>query len=95
MNVFLCGYMGAGKSSIGKQLATLLNYSFIDSDQYIEDLQKMSISDIFASKGENQFREIEFQLLEDILEEENTVVALGGGSLEHHKLDRRIRSSAL
>ena len=81
MNIILCGFMGCGKSTIGKFLAKKNNLKFIDSDEYIVETQKMSISDIFKSFGEEKFREIETLAIKDISAFNNYIVALGGGAV--------------
>ncbi|MDY2587123.1 shikimate kinase [Winogradskyella aquimaris] len=81
MIVALMGYMGSGKSTIGKELATVLNYKFLDLDSVISDAEKSSISDLFKKKGEIYFRKKEAFYLNEILKSENHVVlALGGGT---------------
>lgn len=75
------GYMGSGKSSIGKELSKILNYKFIDLDTYIEGEEEMSVSKIFDSKGEIYFRKKEMFYLKQLLEtKDNFVLALGGGT---------------
>ena len=64
MKIILIGLMGAGKTTIGKELSNKLNLRFIDMDDEIEKQSKMSIVDIFEKYGENRFREIESKLLE-------------------------------
>ena len=59
MIVVLMGYMGSGKSTLGKELATVLNYDFLDLDAYIVEKEKASISDLFKTKGEIYFRKKE------------------------------------
>lgn len=79
--IILVGFMGCGKSTVGSQLAQRLNCSFIDTDVYIEDKFKMSISDIFKEKGESFFRKQETACLEDVLEiSESKVISVGGGT---------------
>jgi shikimate kinase len=81
MKIFLLGYMGSGKSFIGKQLANSLEYDFLDLDNEIEKENNMTISEIFDRKGEIFFRKAERQKLEELLELDSpTVVALGGGT---------------
>ncbi|WP_434035406.1 shikimate kinase [Formosa sp. 4Alg 33] len=81
MNLILIGYMGSGKSTLGKKLAKTLNYPFIDLDHYIEEKEELSISELFKVKGEIYFRKKEHEYLKEILEEQNDVVlALGGGT---------------
>ncbi len=75
------GITGVGKSTIGKKLADKLNYYFIDSDQEIEDLLGKTINQVFADHGENYFRQIEKNLILDIMSrDEKFIIALGGGS---------------
>ncbi len=81
MNTILCGFMGCGKSTIGKHLAQKYNSKFIDLDDYIVEKQNMSISDIFKEFGEAKFREIETQAITEISEFDNYIVALGGGAI--------------
>ena len=79
--IVLLGYMGSGKSSVGKLLANDLSIPFIDLDDYIEDRLHMSIPDIFGKKGEIYFRKQEHLLLKEIMESEaGSVIALGGGT---------------
>lgn len=78
--IFLTGYMGSGKSSAGKTLATQLGYEFIDLDKFIEQEYKMTIPEIFSSKGEKEFRSMEHNMLKKVIEKENVVVACGGGT---------------
>lgn len=80
--IFLTGFMGSGKTTLGKDLASLLNYRFIDVDAFIEQQEKQTISSIFETKGEAYFRNIESECLGHlIIETESTVVALGGGTI--------------
>ncbi|MDR2621916.1 MAG: shikimate kinase [Dysgonamonadaceae bacterium] len=76
---FLIGYMGSGKTTVGKQLAKKLNLQFIDMDLFIENRYHKSISDIFEEKGESAFREIEQKALLEIIDFENVVISTGGG----------------
>lgn len=81
MKIVLVGYMGSGKSTVGKLLAKELGYSFLDLDEVLENRMESSISDIFKSKGEVFFRKKEHQLLKDVLSEEsNFVLSTGGGT---------------
>lgn len=81
MKIVLLGYMGSGKSTVGKALAEKLNFPFKDLDSEIEILEGKTISQLFSEKGEIYFRKIENQLLKKILQNENNlVVATGGGT---------------
>lgn len=78
--IFLIGFMGSGKTSLGKLLARKLNFDFLDTDKLIEEQEKSSIQEIFNSKGESYFRELEHQLLKNISENRfATVFSTGGG----------------
>ena len=78
--IFLLGFMGSGKSTLGKQVANDLNYRFVDLDDWIENRTCKSISQIFEEDGEEEFRKLETESLEHLMNEENIVVALGGGT---------------
>lgn len=77
--IFLIGFMGAGKTSFGKRLASDLSLSFIDTDVYIENKYKKTVSSLFAEKGELEFRKLERNILEEISKIEDVVIATGGG----------------
>ena len=79
-NIVLIGFMGAGKTTIGKKLAKALEYEFIDTDEWIEKEQGRKISDIFAEDGEAVFRDMETDLLKCLQNsEEKFVLSIGGG----------------
>jgi shikimate kinase len=78
-NVYLIGFMGSGKSTVGKILAEKLNMNFIDIDKLIEEKEGMKIKDIFEQKGESYFRELERKQIEAIVNQEGLVVSTGGG----------------
>ena len=73
--------MGAGKSTIGKELAKKLHYGFVDSDELIEKSVDKSVMQIFATQGERYFRIVEEDILTTISHQENVVVATGGGCI--------------
>jgi shikimate kinase len=78
--IFLIGYMGAGKTAIGKRLSKKLNLQFIDMDTFIENRYRKKINELFAKKGEEYFREIERKTLQEIVQFENVIVSTGGGT---------------
>lgn len=78
--VFLLGYMGSGKSTVGKKLATKLRCSFIDMDQTIEDMTGKSIESIFNTDGEDAFRQLEHSVLVSLLTRKDSVISTGGGT---------------
>ena len=78
--IFLVGFMGAGKTTVGRELAPCLNYDFVDLDDLIEERMGMSVQAIFARLGEAEFRRAESKVLENSRDMTRTVVALGGGA---------------
>ena len=80
MRYFLIGFMGSGKSSIGKQLAKELNIKHIDLDNLIEESENITIPDIFNNSGETYFRKLEEKYLKETIKEDNILVSTGGGT---------------
>lgn len=80
-NVFLCGFMATGKSSVGKSLAAALNCEFLDMDALLEAEAGTTISEIFSSQGEPAFRTMESRMVERIAQRSGCVVATGGGTI--------------
>jgi shikimate kinase len=78
--IFLIGYMGAGKTTIGKKLAQQMNLTFIDLDYHIEARYHQTINKLFAEKGEEAFREIEQRMLHEVAMFEDVLISTGGGA---------------
>ncbi len=78
--IYLVGFMGSGKSSVGRELAARLGYSFADLDNEIERSQKISVQGIFRQFGEGRFRQLEHEFLERLSRRPHVVIALGGGA---------------
>lgn len=78
--VALVGLMGAGKSTVGRRLATKLGRPFVDSDDEIEKAAGLSVADIFALHGEDEFRRVEYKVLQRLLSGPPQVLATGGGA---------------
>jgi shikimate kinase len=91
--IVLVGFMGAGKTTVGRLLAAQLGVPFTDSDQVIEDRAGKPIRQIFADDGEAAFRALEHQVIADLLAGQDIVLALGGGALEH-ALTRKLLTEA-
>ena len=92
MNIAITGMMGSGKSSVGRIVARVLNMKFADTDEIIERVERMSISDIFAKKGEPYFREVETRIVKEVSQEDNQVIACGGGVVLKQENVRQLRS---
>ena len=84
-SIILCGFMGAGKTSVGKELANRHNLKFIETDEYIEKKQNMTIKEIFEKYGEDYFRDLENEVTREISNSENCVVSTGGGLMTYKR----------
>ena len=82
--------MGCGKSTIGKKLSEILNIKLVDTDARIEERQGMTVSEIFATKGEPFFRDLETGTLQELLEEKESMVISVGGGLPLREENRRL-----
>ena len=80
IRIFLIGYMGAGKTTLGKAFAREMGLTFVDLDWYIEERFHKSIRQLFTERGEDGFRELEKRMLHEVAEFENVVVSTGGGT---------------
>ena len=80
-SVVLVGFMGTGKSSVGKILAKHMRRQLVDVDQYIEKKEKRKISDIFEKEGEAEFRRLEKEAIREISEIDGAVITTGGGAV--------------
>ncbi len=80
MIIFLTGFMGSGKSHIGRELAPLMGFEHIDLDRWLEEQEGCSVKNIFEEKGEHYFRELERKFLEALDKERNLVISTGGGA---------------
>ena len=91
--IFLTGFSGSGKSTIGPLLANSLGYEFVDLDQSIEKSAEKSITQIFAENGEEFFRALELHSLTELVKQNRLVVSLGGGVLENDQSYALIKKS--
>ena len=78
--ILLIGFMAAGKTTLGKALARELGLQFIDLDHYIENRYRSTVSQLFAERGEEAFRQIERNMLHEVAEFEDVIIATGGGT---------------
>jgi shikimate kinase len=92
-NIILTGFMGTGKSEVGKQLAVVLGRKFIDTDIQIEKEEGLSIAQLFADRGEPYFRERERQMIARACRENGVVIATGGGAMVSEENAARLKAS--
>ncbi|MDX1671002.1 MAG: shikimate kinase [Balneolaceae bacterium] len=93
--IFLCGFMGSGKSTIGRQLADELEQPFRDLDSYIEEQAGKSIPDIFRQEGEKHFRDLERRCLLKTVRSCSGVISLGGGALQNQQIVDHLKLKGL
>ena len=91
--LFLTGYRGTGKSTVGRIVADRLGLSAVDSDDAIEAAAGMPIAEIFADRGEPAFRDLEERVVAGLCERDNLVVALGGGAVLRESTRERLTAS--
>ena len=84
-NIILTGFMGTGKTAVGRRLAMLLNMELIDVDTEIEKSQQMTINEIFRQFGEPRFREIETEMIQKLSERKDVIISTGGGAVLKQK----------
>ena len=94
-NIILCGFMGCGKSTVGKQLSERMGMKFIDTDSYIEQKEGMTISEIFAEKGEDYFRSLELEVCKELSNLHAAVISTGGGTLLKDKNVKAIKKNGV
>ena len=94
-SVALVGLMGAGKSSVGRKLAELLNAPYADSDDEIAEAAGMSIPEIFQTYGEAEFRGVERRVIARLAQETPTVISTGGGAFMQEEVRRELAQSAV
>ncbi|HJD75582.1 MAG TPA: shikimate kinase [Bacteroides reticulotermitis] len=80
IRIFLTGYMGAGKTTLGKAFARKLNIPFVDLDWYIEERFHKTVGELFTERGETGFRELERTMLHEVAEFEDVIISTGGGA---------------
>lgn len=93
--IYVIGFMGSGKTTIGRELALRLNWSFVDLDKKIEDHTKKTIPEIFSQNGEKYFREIESNVLKSLSSVNKTIISTGGGTPCHDENMKLMLSTGL
>lgn len=94
MNIVLTGFMGTGKSKIGRRLAKELRMSYLDTDEFIEKREKDSISAIFRKRGEKYFRRLETKIVKEVALLDNYVISTGGGVVLREENIRVLKKNA-
>lgn len=95
MNIILCGFMGCGKSTIGRRAAQKLKLEFVDMDSFIEESAGMSVSEIFEKYGEEEFRRMETDAARKLSEGNNRIIATGGGAVLNPENVRLLKSNGV
>ena len=94
-SIVLVGLMGAGKTTVGRRLATALNMPFMDADHEIEEAAGLSVAEIFEKYGEDQFRDGERKVIARLIEGEPCVLATGGGAFMNNETRALIKKTAV
>ncbi|ANM12508.1 MULTISPECIES: shikimate kinase [unclassified Rhizobium] len=94
-NLILVGLMGAGKSAVGRIVASQLGIPFIDSDHEIERVSRMTIPELFAAYGEEEFRALETRVMKRLVRSGPRVVSTGGGAFINERTRRHIKKGGL
>lgn len=84
-SIVLCGFMGSGKTVVGRELAKIMGCKFVDTDEMIEAEQGMAIKAIFATRGEEYFRDLEHEMCKKVADMKNCVVSTGGGAMTYRR----------
>nr|MBU1328250.1 shikimate kinase [Candidatus Omnitrophota bacterium] len=92
-NIILVGFMGTGKSVVGKKLAAKLNRDFVELDDIVETREKMPIKDIFEKKGELYFRLVEKKIVKEASQLKNKVISAGGGAIVDEENFKNLKNS--
>lgn len=95
MNIVLCGFMGCGKSTVGKILAEKTGYTLFDSDTCVEKREQMTVSEIFSRHGEQYFRNAEKEVIRELSEQHSLIIATGGGAVLDHENAETLRKNGL
>lgn len=92
-NIVLCGFMGSGKTTVGRVLAGRTGLPFVDMDEYIEEKAGMTVSEIFNRYGEGYFRDLEHEAAKELGKRDGCVISAGGGTLVYPRNVEVLRES--
>jgi shikimate kinase len=92
-NIVLIGLPGTGKTSVGRELSLRLGWTFLDTDELIEQQEQTEIPQIFASRGEAYFRSVESRVIEEVMKRSGQVVATGGGAVLSQENSNRMKEN--
>ena len=95
MNIALCGFMGAGKTAVGRQLSKMAGMEFVDTDELVESRQGIPVSEIFEKYGDKHFRELEYEVCRGIAQRKNCVISTGGGAMTFKRNVEALKQSAV
>ena len=90
-NIILCGFMGSGKTVVGKELAKMTGRRFVDTDELVEKKQGIPIKAIFEIYGEDYFRDLEYEVCRESAALKNTVISTGGGAVTYERNVQALR----
>lgn len=94
-NIVLCGFMGCGKSTVGRLLAHKLGLSFCDTDEIIEQRENITITEIFECKGEEYFRNAETAVITELSQKSGLIISTGGGAMLRRKNADALKENGL
>lgn len=94
-NLVLCGFMGSGKTTIGKKISKITGCPFYDTDQYLEKMEHRKISEIFETDGEDVFRTLETHYIKELMKLDGAIIALGGGAVLRPENVQAIKTTGL
>ena len=95
MNIFLIGFRGTGKTTIGKIISRMLDREFIDADEYLEQKERKTVKDIFDEGGEKLFREMESRVIAELCLLDNKIIATGGGVILREENVKKLKKNGV
>ena len=93
MNIILCGFMGSGKTVVGTELAKITGRKFVDTDEMVEKKQGVAIKAIFATRGEEYFRDLEWEVCKEVAQMKDAVISTGAGAMTFQRNVDAVKNS--